>query len=195
MRRRITYNSPVVLTYAIISFFALILISINSNVKVLVFSVYRSDAKDIFFFFRLIGHVFGHANFQHYINNMMMILLLGPMLEERYGSKKLVIMMTVTAVITGVAHIMISPNTMLLGGSGIVFMMVLLASYVNIKKNEIPLTFLLIFTLYIGKELFNGLTISDQISQLAHISGGLAGSVFGFLFNNINDDGNNIIGY
>lgn len=195
MKRRITYNSPVVLTYAIISFFALILINIDTSIKTLVFSVYRSSPKDLFFFLRLVGHVFGHANFQHYINNMMMILLLGPMLEERYGSKKLIVMMMITAMITGVAHIMISPNTMLLGASGIVFMMVLLASYVNIKNNEIPLTFILIFTLYIGKELFNGLTVSDQVSQLAHISGGLAGSVFGFLFNNSKDDGNNITGF
>lgn len=183
MKRKISYNSPVVLTYAILSFFVLVLITIKPDTKVVAFSVYRSRPNDLFFIVRLFGHVFGHANFQHYITNMMMILLLGPMLEERYGAKKLVIMMGTTSIITGLAHMMISSDTMLLGASGIVFMMVLLASYVNIKENEIPLTFILIFCLYIGKEVFNGLALSDHISQLAHISGGLAGSVFGFLFN------------
>ena len=184
MKRKITYNSPVVLTYAFISLFVLILIYINNDLKALVFSVYRSSPKDVFFFIRLIGHVFGHANFQHYITNIMMILLLGPVLEDRYGSLKLTIMIVITAVITGIAHILLSPNTMLLGASGIVFMMVVLSSYVNIRNNEIPLTFLLVFVLYIGKEILNGIMVADHVSQLAHISGGIAGSVFGFLFNN-----------
>lgn len=193
MKNRVTYNSPVVLTYAIISFIALVLITVQPTIKTMFFSVYRSSPASLLYYVRLVGHIFGHASFSHYINNMMMILLLGPMLEERYGSKKLLVMILITAVITGFAHIIISTNTMLLGASGVVFMMVLLSSYVNIKKNEIPLTFILVFAFYMGKEIFNGITLSDHVSQLAHIGGGLAGSVFGFVFNGNSKSG--ISGY
>ena len=59
-------------------------------------------------------------------------------------------------------------------------MMILLSSFVNVKKGEIPLTFILISLFYVGNELLNALR-ADQISQFAHIIGGLCGAGFGFL--------------
>ena len=58
--------------------------------------------------------------------------------------------------------------------------MILLASFTNFKRGEIPLTFILILVLYLGQEVMNFFR-SDNISQFAHIAGGFCGSLFGFL--------------
>ena len=48
------------------------------------------------------------------------------------------------------------------------------------KKGGIPLTMLLVVALYLGNEVVDGLSESDNISQMTHIVGGLCGIVFGF---------------
>ena len=58
-------------------------------------------------------------------------------------------------------------------------MMILLASFTNHEKNDVPLTFILIVILYLGREILNAFK-GDDISQFAHLAGGLCGSLFGF---------------
>jgi membrane associated rhomboid family serine protease len=101
------------------------------------------------------------------------------MLEENYGSSLLLIMMVITALVTGVLNILFFRSA-LMGASGVVFMMILLSSFTNFTHGEIPLTFILVLILYMGVQLFNSFN-SDNISQFAHIVGGLCGSFFGFL--------------
>ena len=110
------------------------------------------------------------------------ILLLGPILEEKYGWRKMLLMMFLTTVITAIIHMAIFRTTGAMGASGIVFMYIILASFVNVKKGTIPLTFILIIILFIGREIIDSFE-EDQISQLAHIVGGICGAVFGFIFN------------
>jgi len=130
-------------------------------------------------YFRLFSHVIGHDNWEHLMNNLMFILLLGPILEEKYGSKDLLMMFGITALIIGVLQIIFFPGTALLGASGIVFMLILLASVTNFQAGRVPLTFILVVILYLGKEVSQSLA-SDQISQFAHIIGGVIGGIFGF---------------
>ncbi len=113
------------------------------------------------------------------MGNFAFILLLGPILEEKYGSASLAIMIVVTAVVTGLLNILFLP-TGLLGASGVVFMMILLSSFTNIRQGGIPLTFILIVVLFLAQEIANSLR-EDSVSQFAHISGGIIGSLFGFL--------------
>ena len=110
---------------------------------------------------------------------MTFILLLGPGLEEKYGSINLIEMIFTTAMVTGLATVLFFSNG-LLGASGIVFMMILLSSYSNVGQGEILLTFVLIAILFMGKEVIYALQ-TDQISQAAHLIGGLCGAAFGYL--------------
>jgi membrane associated rhomboid family serine protease len=87
-------------------------------------------------------------------------------------------MILITALITGILNVLLF-NTALMGASGVVFMMILLSSFTNFSKGEIPLTFILVLVLYLGGELVNSLK-SDNISNFAHIVGGFCGSLFGF---------------
>ena len=97
------------------------------------FCVYRSSLKDPLFYIRLLGHVLGHANYSHYMGNMMLLLVVGPPLEERYGSSRLLGCMFITALTSGLVQFFLFPGTALLGASGIVFMLIMLASLAGMK--------------------------------------------------------------
>ena len=111
----------------------------------------------------------------------MMILLLGPMIEERYGSRTTLQMIGITAFVTGIINSALFPRVALCGASGIVFLLIVLSSMVNFKEGEIPLTLILVLVVYLGEEIVNGLFSRDNISQLAHIIGGICGCGFGFM--------------
>ena len=133
-------------------------------------------------YLRLFLHAVGHANLPHLINNFMIILLIGPMLEERYGGKWLLLMMAITALVTGVLHVIVSEHAKL-GASGIVFMLILLGSFTNIQKGRIPLTLILVLIIFIGREVVASATLENNIAYMTHIVGGLCGAMFGFLAN------------
>ena len=115
------------------------------------------------------------------MGNLAFILLLGPIVESTYGSKHLIIMILTTALLTGIIHISFS-NAGLLGASGVVFMLILLVSLINLKNREIPLTFILILIVYMGKEIL-GTFSDDNVAHSTHIVGGLVGAFFGFYLN------------
>ena len=133
-------------------------------------------------YLRLFTHVLGHANWAHYFGNFMMILLLGPILEEKYGSARLALMIAVTAFVTGLLHILFSPFG-ILGASGVVFMMILLASITNMEAGRIPLTLILVLVLYLGQEVVTWVSTDTNVAHSAHIIGGLCGAAFGLIAN------------
>ena len=175
------YNSPVILTFFLLSLGALFLGRYTGGwTTTHLFSVYRSSLKDPLFYIRLFGHVLGHADYEHYMSNMLLILLVGPGLEEKYGSGTMVWIIALTALITGLVHFLFFPNTVLLGASGVVFMMIVLSSFTAMRRGEIPVTLILVVIFYLGGEIMDGLFKQDSISQITHIVGGLCGLVFGF---------------
>mgnify|MGYP000259418082 CR=1 FL=1 len=111
------------------------------------------------------------------MGNLSFILLLGPIIEEKYGGASLLLMIGITAIVTGILNVIFF-QTGLLGASGIVFLFIILASFGNAQKG-IPLTFLLIAILFLGKEVWQAFQ-DNNISEFAHIAGGICGSLFGF---------------
>lgn len=180
--RKIHYNSPVVLSFALASLLVLVLSMITAGyTNYILFSTYRSSPFDFLTYIRAIGHVLGHVDFQHYTGNMMLLLLIGPPLEEKYGSKNMIIMFILTAIITSVVHTILFPMG-LLGASGIVFMMIVLSSMTSRQEGRVPLTLIIIILMYLGEEIMAGISMNDSISQLTHIIGGVCGIVFGKIF-------------
>ncbi len=179
---KIQFNAPVILGFALLSAAALFLGQLTDGITtVKLFSVYRSSPLDPFTYLRLFGHVLGHQNFSHYAGNMLMILILGPMVEEKYGSRTTLFLIAFTALTTGLIHCLVSPHASLLGASGVVFMLIFLASLSGMRKNHIPLTLILVGIIYFGQEIYSGLFTPDHISQLTHIVGGCCGVVLGLL--------------
>ena len=149
----------------------------------LLFSVYPDSWLDPLGYIRLIGHTLGHANLEHYTNNFLLILLIGPMLEEKYGSKQMFIMLIGTAIITGVLYKLFAPvGIAALGASSIVFMLILLSSCVNMQQGRLPLTLVFALIFYLGKEfIYHATDAQPGIANNMHILGGACGAVLGFV--------------
>lgn len=181
---KVSINSPIILGFAMISLASLLLGMITQGFTTgLLFSVYRSSLLDPFTYIRFFGHVFGHADWTHFMGNMMLILVVGPLLEEKYGSSNILFVILATALVTGIANYLIFPNARLLGASGVVFAFILLSSMTSIKEGSIPLTFILVAFVYIGSELYEGAFVRNNISNLTHILGGIIGASLGYVMN------------
>ena len=180
MTEYLQYNAPVVLTFFFISFFVLILNWITKGrTNKILFSTYRSSPFNPLTYIRLFTHCLGHMNWTHFMNNFLYLLLIGPMLEEKYGSINLLIMILITALVTGIINSMIG-KYQLLGASGIVFMFIILSSLVNIQSGKIPITLILIFIFYIANEIIAGIFKKDNVSHLGHLIGAICGCIYGF---------------
>ena len=183
---RLSFNSPAILTFAGICLAAQILNLFTAGASNrLIFSVYRSSPLNPLTYVRCVCHVFGHADWNHLLGNLMYILILGPMIEEKYGTSNTVFVMAVTAVATGIVNMVFFPHVRLLGASGIVFAFILIASITTKEDHTIPVTFLLVAVLYLGQQAAQGIFLRDNISQIGHLVGGVVGSVLGFAMNRL----------
>lgn len=134
-------------------------------------------------YLRFFTHILGHDGWGHFIGNATYLLLLGPLLEEKHGSKRLTIAIVITAISTGILNYILCPTIMLCGASGVVFTFIMLASFTGFKEGEIPLTFILVLVLFLGQQIYEGIILSDNISQLTHVFGGAIGAVMGYILN------------
>ena len=181
---RISFNAPVILSFAAICLVAMGLNYItNGASNRAVFVTYHSSLLSPMTYIRLITHVFGHSGWEHFIGNMAYILLLGPMLEEKYGSARILQIVAITAVVTGIVNYVFFWNVALCGASGVCFAFILLSSFTRFKEGEIPLTFILVAIIYLGQQVYDGIVLKDNISNMAHIFGGIVGGIIGFSLN------------
>ncbi|MCB2292840.1 rhomboid family intramembrane serine protease [Clostridium algoriphilum] len=178
--KKIQYNSPIILTFTGLALVCYLLSYLTNGIlNKVIFSNYRTSFLDPMQYIRLFSYILGHANWNHFSGNFIIILIIGPMLEEKYGSKVLVQLILVTALVTGLINTIFSSDA-LLGASGIVYMFIILSSFTNAEKGKIPLTLIIVFFVFIGREIFSGAFSQDNISQFAHIIGGVCGALFAF---------------
>lgn len=174
------YNSPVILTFFLLSLAVLFLDQWTDGWTTMhLFCVYRSSLKDPLFYIRLFGHVLGHASWDHFLNNMLLLLVIGPPMEEKYGSIPLLKAIALTAFISGVLQCVLFPRSALLGASGIVFMLIMLSSLAGFSGG-IPVTMLLVAVLYLGEQVYDILFVPSNVANFMHIVGAVCGTAFGF---------------
>ena len=99
MKFRVTYDAPVVLTFAVI---AVAIHLLGDGFKQYV--VMRPSLENFGDYIALFSHVAGHGNWEHLLGNFTLILLLGPILEKRYGSGSLLFMILCTALVTSLLN-------------------------------------------------------------------------------------------
>ena len=177
----IDFNAPVILWLTIIALAVLVIDLVTPLNSTMIFGARRTSLLDPMQYIRLFTYVFTHAGISHYVGNFMMILAIGPMVEEKYGSSRLLLITVITTFITGLINVIFFPGTVAVGASGIVFMLILMASFTNIRQGRLPITVLLVAILYIGNEIILGLFTVDNISRISHIVGGLCGAIFGVI--------------
>lgn len=178
---KLTFNSPFSLIYTLLSvviFFVFMATGWHTEYFTLNGTV---QSQNIEWYVGIMGYAFGHANFPHLLGNFTTLLLIGPLVEHHYGTKKLILISFITIIVTAIIHILFFDHR-LLGASGVVFMLIILSSLIPSKGKEIPLTFILIVLLFLGEEIYEAFRPSN-VSRFAHITGGILGAVFGFYLN------------
>ena len=180
MTEHLQYNAPVILTFFFISFIVLVINWLTKgSSNNLLFSTYRSSILNPLTYIRLFTHIFGHLNWSHFMNNFLYILLIGPLVEEKYGSMNLLIMILITAAVTGIINGLIGKYR-LMGASGIVFMLIIMSSLVNIQSGKIPITLILVFIFSIANEIISGIFKKDNVSHTGHLIGAVCRCIYGF---------------
>jgi len=184
VKLKVSFNSPIIIGFTLICFIALVLDTLTSGgTNHLLFSVYRSSLINPLTYIRFIGHIFGHAGWEHFLGNIMLLLVVGPLLEEKYGSSNITFVILATALITGIVNYIFFPTVSLLGASGVVFALILLSSFTSIKEGNIPITFILVAVIFIGKQVYDGVFLDDNVANLTHILGGVVGAGLGYSLN------------
>jgi len=177
---RIRYNAPVTLTLALLCCAVMVAGKLtNGATTQTFFTAYPGLSGSPLHYIQFFTYILGHGSIAHLSANLSLLLLIGPIHEEKFGSGLLLEMILVTALLTAILNALFF-NTGLLGASGIVFMLILLSSCANIQAGEVPLTLILVAFLYLGNEIYSSLG-DDNISQFAHLTGGVIGAFYGLL--------------
>ncbi len=64
-----------------------------------------------------------------------------------------------------------------------VFAFILLISFANVRSGEIPVTVILVALIFLGEQVYDGIFIRDNVSNLSHVLGGFVGAVAGYNLN------------
>lgn len=132
---------------------------------------------------RLILYVFGSESITLLLANLVLILLLGPFVEEYYGSVVVGIMMAVSILFSGVINACFCV-TSLQGPTVIVFMMIFLNGFIAISKKKLPLSFIVVCLMIIAFGWLENKPAgiaSSLVTVLINVAGGLCGSLIACL--------------
>lgn len=183
-RFKIVLNAPATLSFvALCLIVTLIGVATGGKSTRFLFMTYRTKFTDLLLYVRMFTHVLGHLDMKQFLGSAAMLLLLGPLLEEKYGSRVIVEVVLITAFITSLVLLIFSPSVAVCGSSGVVFAFILLSSCAGLKDREIPITLILVAIIYLGQQIVDGITLRDNISQLAHVVGGVVGTGIGYMLN------------
>lgn len=177
------YNAPVILTYFFICFLILMIDKLcRGNFSKTFFTTYKNDSLlNPLTYFKLISHSLGHADWDHLYSNFIKILLIGPLIEEKYGSINLLIALVLTSLIIGIVNKILGKGG-ILGASGVAYMLILLSSFVNMENGKIPITLTLIILFFVVDEVIKLFRRKkDGVSHLGHITGAICGIILGML--------------
>lgn len=190
MKKRVSFNSPVSLIFAICCLVATLLsLYLPKGVAEKVANFFNApncqssenafNWKNALDYFRLFLYVFKHSDWNHLLSNLAFILLLGPMMELRFGKTIFSLMILTATFVAGIlcASLLSKPMS---GASGIVFMLILLNTLASITKSEIPVTFVLVLVAFLAKEILTAVD-TKNIAIIAQIAGAVCGSLFTFL--------------
>lgn len=183
---KLDYNAPVILTYFFICLVILIIDKLShGKFSETFFTTYKNDSLlNPLTYFKLISHSLGHADWDHLYSNFIKILLIGPLIEEKYGSINLLIAMVLTSLTIGIVNKLLGKGG-ILGASGIAYMLIILSSFANMENGKIPITLTLIILFFVVDEVIKLLQRKkDGISHLGHVTGAICGIVLGILFMN-----------
>ena len=177
------YNAPVTLTFALLSLLALALGELTHGWTTQnLFCFYKSALSDYLTWPRAVLHVLGNTSLTTCTGNIIVLLVIGPAAEERFGSAKVFFAVLLTAIAGALIMWFLFPESTIMGASGVLFCMMLLTSFASMRGGAIPITLILVIILYLGSEILQAVTGTAGLQELTHIAGGVVGLVLGFAF-------------
>ena len=188
LKLKFQYDSPVMLTFAFITLIIFILDTFVFKGKLkdvwLItptaaggqFPFAFSDLRSIL---RLFIHVFGYTESPVLVCNLIFILLLGPQMEDRYGSVIIGIMIFVSALFSGVLNACFCTNAVS-GAEPVVFMLILLWTMMQLSRSKISASAIAVIALFITMLVFRK-NPNGVVGVAVVAAGGLCGSLFAFL--------------
>ena len=192
---KVAYDAPVTLTFVILCVFFFILntfvIKNGGLGKILASPTSAAGSaafivKEPLSYLRLLLYIFGSEMGQAVsassgaavlFTNLILIMLLGPAMEERYGSVIIGIMIFVSALFSGVLNACFC-EVSLVGSVPVVSMMIFLNAFMSFSKKKFPLSFAAVMILFVVLQIFSG---AGAVRIIICIAGGLCGSLFAFL--------------
>lgn len=126
--------------------------------------------------FGIISFSFLHANFFHIVSNTLPLLILGSLLSSVYNTERLIMIMTLGAIGSGLAAWIFGTGGVVIGASGIVYALIgymLANAYYNPSVKAWG-TAAIVFILY-GGACLSLFTYFPGISWSAHAGGFVAG--------------------
>ncbi len=184
---QLVFNSPVIVISALLSIVVLILhnsvvpnlieIACSSNTAPL--TEHAFNPINPLHYIRLFTLIFGHYTMQSLCLNLVIILLLGPRVEERFGSVLVMVMFAITSFVTGILSALFLQNP-ICGLDGIAMLLVILTLFECANLKEISFNYLILLVLL----FVNSIVLSVQQNYygiLLHYLGSLCAGSFGFL--------------
>ncbi len=182
-RFKLKINAPVVIVFVAICLVAMVLNLISHGAtNDLLFKTWHSSLNKPMTYVRFVTYIFGHNDWNHLISNTAYILLLGAVLEDRYGSFRLLAGIVVSAVVASVINYILFPHTALCGASGIVFFLIVLMAFSVGHTGEIPVTTILVVAIFVIWQIHDWVGASDNISYMTLLAGAGVGFLFGALW-------------
>jgi GlpG protein len=125
----------------------------------------------------IVLHIFGHSSWSHFLGNVVYIAMLGPSVEETFGSIPLMIMTLLSAVFIGIVSVIFKNPCY--GLSSIAYMWVILNTFQINNSKKIPLTSIILLVIFVLPEVIAMFVKSDNIGHQNHVLGAIFGLVFG----------------
>ena len=183
---KFSYDSPVALSFAIITVLVYLLNTLVLKGKIDSFFYAPTAASGEFAFnfkeaasyLRLVLYQFGYFDLYFLFRDLIIILLLGQILEERYGSVIMGLMMFFSSLFSGVLNACFCTGK-IYGAASIVIMMVFLNTLTSISKKNVSILSVATIALVVCSEFFT--KSHGFLGVIVSVAGGLCGSLFAFL--------------
>lgn len=187
LKIKFNYDAPVTLTFTLLSVllfvidFVFLKERLNSSIFITptVSGDFQFSFSSLNSYLRLFLYIFGRESTLLFFSRLVIITLLGPRMEERYGSAVIGIMILVSTLFTGVLSASCCKHPFN-GTDPIVFMLILLDMLFHISKKTISLSSALATALFIAC-LFINPNENGLVGILIVLAGGLCGSLFAFM--------------
>lgn len=129
-------------------------------------------------YLRIFVHILGCSGFQTLAINILFLLILGPSIEDRFGSPFIAIMILICSIVTSVVNVCFF-STVTQGLGSIVWALFLLTAFPAENRKVLPFAALMAVIILIAKDV-SSIFVFKNYSVIPQFIGGVSGSLISF---------------